>query len=655
MSLIGRLGTVDSIPDGVLNARIDALRVGFAGHRQTVLARNRAYLRAFSPKFETKIGEHDQWSDPFTQQAADHYRSSYNVTRAVVELWTALEMSEFPAIRWQEGYIPVPVPSLDPVENEARQQTYASQKLVSRTITTMREQALLRHVRSTNLGFHSYRAVRRKNVYGNSWMKTVPDTDRRTFRVFTRIDPSTVYPVYSSFDDEQLDAVLCATRRSAQKVNEEFPGTLDMSPDGLTLNYDSAYYQPVGEAVDDADRAWVWVEDYWYVDATWTSEPGDDGVAIRSRVVNVIRANGKIVQVATYPGWRNVPYVQWQNENERDQLGFSDVGTMLPIQDTINRFLSQQQDVIAGESRPKFKYRGDAERQIVFDDESIVSLDQDEDIEQIQVRLDVFPTQTHGQQILEFMSRATGLPDTVWGRITAAQNSGRALATAWRAVAARMVPRTMNNTVSARRCLSMWADWMELYEWDNAPELFQGNRDFELDFPNQEPRDFTEVSMEAINALNAGLIDHSKAMEIRGERSPDEMLDRVRRGYMDPILYPDKRQGQLLLEKLELELEIAAQQAGIQQQAAEAQLAELRGSPPGGAPGAATADQAAGAARQASVQAAQQAAPTRTEGQNQPLPATQAGQTANAGTTTKVGTLVQDGSTYNRIVTQSEI
>jgi len=620
-----------------------------------VLARNRAYLRAYSPKFVESIGEHDQWSDPFTQQGADHFRSSYNLTRSVVEIWAALEMSEFPAIRWQEQYLPVPVPAMDPAENEARQQVYATQNLVGRTVTTMREQAVGAHVRRTSLGHHAYRAVRRKNLYGNSWMKTVPDMRRRTFRVFTRIDPSTVYPVYSNFDDEQLDAILVATRRSAQAINAQFPGTLPMSADGLTLNRDAAYYQPTQDVTTDVDRGFVWVEDYWFVDSQWDSEPGDDGVPISSRVVNVVRANQTIVQVAEYPGWNEVPYIQWQNDNERDDLGFSDVGTMLPIQDSINRFLSQQQDVIWGESRPKFKYRGDADRQLTFNDEGIVSLDPDEDIEQIQVRMDVFPTQTHGQQILEVMSRATGLPDTVWGRITAAQNSGRALATAWRAVAARMVPRTLGSTVSLRRLLSMWVDWMELYEWDNAPELFQGNRDFDLDFPNQEPRDFTEVSMEAINAKNAGLIDAAKAMEIRGERSPDEMLDRVRRDYMDPILYPDKRQGQLLLKRLEMQMQIEAQQAGLQMQAAEAQLAQLRGTPPGGAPGAGTVDQQAGAARQAAVQAAQQAAPTRGEGQNTPAPATQAGQTANAADTTKVGTLVQDGKTYSRIVSQGEI
>lgn len=641
---------VAGFSDGELNARIDGLRVGFAGHRQATLLRNRAYLRAFSPGFDSDLQEHDQWSTTVKPEDTDHHRSSYNLTRAVVELWTALEMSEFPAIRWHEEYIPVPAPALDEVENERRQSTYRASKHVARTITTMREQTLQRHIRRTKLARHAFRAVRRKNVYGNAWIKTVPDEARRSFRVFSRIDPSTVYPVYSAWDDERLDAILVATRRSARAVNAEYPGLLPMAKDGLTLEVGATYYQPTHEPVQDADRAFVWTEDYWFVDDEWVGEAGDGGEPLTSRVVNVRRINGRIAEAGEYPGWRNVPYVQFQNENERDQLGFSDVATMLPIQDSINRFMSQQQDVIAGESRPKYKYRGDADRQIILGDEEVISLDPDEDIEQIQVRLDVFPTQIHGQQILEVLARATGLPDTVWGRITAAQNSGRALATAWRSVAARMVPRTQGNATALERLLSMWTDWLELYGWDNARDLYIGNRDFDLDFPNQEPRDFTEVVMAAIQKLQAGLIDTSKAMEETGERSPDEMLDRVRADYMDPIIHPEKSQSWLLLQRLKNQITIEAQQAGMQAQAQAMEMAQMRGTPPGGAPGAGTVDQQAGAASQARVQAAQERAPV--QGQGAPAPASGVNSEANS---TKVGTLVQDGQTFNRIVTQGEL
>lgn len=624
-----------------LGARIDSLRVGFAGHQQKVLARNRAYLRVFSPDFNATLGEHDQWADPLMASDAEHFRSSYNLARPVVELWTALEMSEFPAVRWWEQFIPTPVPSLQAQENGVRQATYKAQKLVARQVATIREQTLLRHVRRTKLPVHAYKAVLRKNLYGHSWIKTVPDQIRRSFRVYSAIDPSTIYPVWSAYDEEELDAILCSYRRSVVDINRRFPDFLETSATGIELAPGTMPYQPTVEPNDDANMRYVWYEDYWVLDLDW-EESVADGPVVRGRVINVERANGRIARVTEYPGWRQIPYVRWENENERDHLGFSDVGTMLPIQDSLNRFMSQQADVISGESRPKFKYRGDGDRQITFDEESIVSLDADEDIEQIQVRLDVFPTQIHGQQLGDVMARATGLPDTVWGRITAAQNSGRALATAWRSVAARMVPRTHSNSMSLDRTFGLWLDWMELYEWDHASELYAGNRDFEWAFPNQEPRDFAEVTLDAVNKLGAGIYDLATAMEKTGERSPDEMLDRVRADYMDTVIHPEKSQSFLLLTRLKNQIAIEAQQAGFAAEAAAAQLAQLAASPPGGAPGPGTVDQQQGAAQQANTQAAQQAAPQRNEGQNQ-------------GASTKFGTLVQDGKTFNRIIDQGTI
>lgn len=654
---------LDLTPRGC-GSRIDALRTGWAGHSQLVLARNQSYLRAFSPDYDQRLGEHDQWPDPYRQETQDRYRSSFNLTRPVVELWAALEASEFPAIRFEEGFVPTPPPSADEQEGAARQQMYRAGKIVERQKATMREQVLGRHLRRTRAKQRLYQAIVRKNVYGHSWLKTWPDTHNHTFRISTRIDPSTVYPVWSFADDDEgrLDAILVAYRRSAQSVNAQFPGFLTMARDGLSIA-DSGYYTPTPERVTDADRAFVWVEDYWVLDDQWDSEPGNDGEATSSRVCNAVRINGSFPTkeigedgqwtgrykpatgddpaetIQDHEGWTAVPYILFENENLRDRLGFSDAGGMLPFQDSTNRFMSQQQDVIHGESRPKFKYRGDAERQIVMGDDEVVSLDPDEDIEQIQVHLDVFPTQVHGQQLADLMSRSTGLPDTVWGRITAAQNSGRALATAWRAVAARLVPRTMGTDRSIHQLLDMWLDWMEHYGWDAARDLYDGNRDYELDFPNQEPRDFSEVTLDAINRFNAGLISVKKAMELTGDASPDESIEDVRADYLDVILHPDKAQAYLLLEKAKQDMALQAQQAGMQQASL---LAQMQGG--GGGPSTA---QAAGAANQAQTQAAQQAAPTQGQGQNMPGPATQPGQAANA---IQTGTLVQDGQTANRFV-----
>ncbi|MEI6357303.1 MAG: hypothetical protein WCP53_09390 [Verrucomicrobiota bacterium] len=651
-----------------MSGRIDALRSGWASHTQLVLARNQAYLRAFSPDFDVRIGEHDQWPDPFRQETEDHFRSSYNLTRAVVELWAALEASEFPTVRWTEEFIPTPPPSTDEQEAAAFQMAYRSEKVVARQKATLREQQLFRHIRSSQAGRHYYSAVIRKNTFGHSWLKTWPDMKQRKFRVSTRIDPSTVYPVWSYADDDEgrLDAILVAYRRSAQSVNAQYPGFLHLASDGVTVS-EAGYYQPTAERTTDADRRYVWVEDYWVLDDLWdsTQEPGWTGRPLSSRAVNAIRINGALPcrmpdgswepnrgdgvpeTITAHNGWQSLPYIHFENENLRDRLGFSDAGTMLPIQDSTNRFLSQQQDVIAGEARPRFKYRGDADRQIVLGSEDVIPLDPDEDIEQLQVHLDTFPTQVHGQQLADVMSRATGLPDTVWGRITSAQNSGRALSTAWRAVAARLVPRRLASDRSIRIWLSMWIDWMQIYGWDSAEALYGSNRDFDLDFPNQEPRDFTEITMDALNRLNGGLIDRKGAIEATGQNSPDEVIESIRSDYLDTILYPDKAQAYLLLQKAKQDIEIQAQQAGMQMSAMTQQM-QGAGGPPKGP----STEQAAAQASQAQTQAAQQAAPTRNEAMNQAGPATQAGAASNP---IKTGTMVQDGQAQNRFIQQGTL
>jgi hypothetical protein len=638
------------VPDNTgldLDLRIEALRTSWAGYQNGLRTRFRRYLDAFSPPFESRIngGEHDQWPDAFDQKDEGRTRSSFNLIRAGVELWTSLEASEFPTLRFGEEFIPTPAPDRNEEVQARRQETYRATKLVRRQVATMREQAILRHVRRSRLPRHWWTFTRKKNIYGRSWMRVLPDTARRTFQIKTAIDPATVFPVWQDADDRALDAILVATRRSARVCAAQWPGSVSLSKDGITAESDG-YYNPTRDRSSDKDRAWVWVEDYWMVDPDYVEVGDYDGrpYRVESRVINATRVNERLVKVDVYPGWRRVPYFSLVNEDEREE-GFSDVGTMLPVQDGLNRMLSQQQDVIFAESRPRFKYRGDADREIVLNADEVVSLDPDEDIDQIQVSLDVFPTQTHGQQLLAIFQRMTGLPAVVWGEIQAAQNSGRALSTAWRATAARMVPRINGASTTLDELTGFMLDTLELYDWDDARELFGGTRDFEWNFPNKEPRDFLEVIQGAINKLNAGLTDSIGAMEEMGVQSPDELLERIRSEYMDMVLHPDKGQAMLMLQRLKNQIEIEAQQAGMAAAQAMAQLA------PGPTP-----DQQAGAVAQQGTQAAQRAAPTVGEGQNSP--ATQAGAPANATQKAgmEVGTLVQDGGpAMNRIITKAKV
>lgn len=638
------------ISDNALNSRIDALRSAYAGRASSMIDRNRAFLRAYSPEFDVRLGELDQWPDAILQADSGRTRSSFNIARAVVELWTSLEAADPPAVRWQEPILPTPVPSLDPIQNEQRVEVYRTDKLVSRQIAALREQNVQSHLRRSHFHRHWYNAVTKKNIYGHSWIKSWPDMARQTFSCTASLDPSTVYPVWSMYDDAGLDAILVATRRSSQLVKSQYPNAeISFDRDGITA-MSGSYYQPTDTQPTDADRRFIWVEDYWLVDHSYTQEVADDTAPVRSMVVNVVRVNGKIAARTEYPGWRRVPFFFLENPDGREQYGASDIATMLPIQDSWNRFLSQQQDVIAGESRPKFIFRSDSDNTVEVKDGQIISLDTDEDLRQLDVHLDTFPTQVHGQQLLEIMERVTGLPDVVWGRIDRAQNSGRALTTAWRAVSARMTPRALRNTRTVDELIGFWVDCMELYGWDSAPDLYNGNRDFVLDWPNKEPRDQNETTLDATNRLNAGGIDLLQYMKETGVENPEEMLERVRADYMDPVIHPEKSQAYLLLQHLKQQMAIEAQQAGLQQVAAAQQLAQQGAQPPGGAPSGAN-QREVGAANQAQTQAAQQGAPQLSEGQN--APGSAPGAPANAAQAYK--TQILNGEASNRLTSQGPL
>jgi hypothetical protein len=629
-----------------LSARIGSLRAGFDSRSTNMRSRHTEYLRVYSPPWSDRLKDHDQWDDPILAKDKGHVRSSFNETRGRVDKWTALEASEFPNVRWVEDFLATPTPSLDEAENALRVSTYRAEKLIERHISTMREQALYWHIRRAKAHLHWFRAVRKKNIYGHSWLRVVPDQRQRLFRFQSRIDPSTVYPVWAASDDPELDAILVAYRRSAYLAAAQYPDAVSVDAHGLIAS-DSSYYQPTSSGLyADTDRQFVWVEDFWTIDREAEGERNlVDGEPVEGLVVNATRINGKIVARTEYPGWSMVPYFLVLNEDEGNPLGYSDAGGAKPYQDALNRTLSQQQDIIYGSSRPKFKFRTEGEREIDLIGDEYVRLDPDEDFEQIQVHQDVYPAQTHLAQVRQSDGRSSGLPPTVHGEITAAQNSGRALATAWKATATSLVPRNMSNEETITRLVTFMVDGMELYDWSGARALYKGNRDFEVEFPNQEPRDRAEVTLEAVNALNAGLEDVQGAMEMRGERSPDEKMERIRADYMDAVRYPDKAQGYLMLAGQKQRLEIEARQAGIQEQAAQLQMSAMANAPSGGAPSGASPEQAAGAAEQARTQAEQGRAPQMTQYQN--APATAPGAAANP---TQTSVMLQGGETSNRSI-----
>ncbi len=250
-------------------------------------------------------------------------------------------------------------------------------------------------------------------------------------------------------------------------------------------------------------------------------------------------------------------------------------------------------------SQPRFQLTGSVmgtDREMP-DPFMMISLSDTERIEQIMTRIDVFPTNYHVDQLMDLLSRVSGLPPITWGLINNAQTSGRALSASWKSTETRLSPKLMENENSIRRWDAIAIDYLRLYDWDDARSLFTNADgspfvDFTYDFPPMEPRDFQEVTMNAITKRDAGLIDSIQAARETGDDRAEDSIESVRAEWKDPVLHPDKVQSQKLLEQAELQNEMTRQQMAAPQAPPPGAPAapggppgaEAGGSPPGGPP-----------------------------------------------------------------------
>lgn len=157
-----------------------------------------------------------------------------------------------------------------------------------------------------------------------------------------------------------------------------------------------------------------------------------------------------------------------------------------------------------------------------------------------------------------------------------------------------------------------------------------------------EPRDFQEVTMNAITKRDAGLQDTISAMREIGDEAAEDTLEAVLAESLNIFLHPDKTQAFLLAQNAELQ---------NQQLAAQLQSQGATGAAPQNL---ATVAQAVGQGAQA--QATAQAAQAPVGGAGAPLPPTQAGGpvAGNAGVQApgdvSSGTLFRNGDVSNQLL-----
>lgn len=634
------LALVRDYDDGRDHARIEAMREAMEGTMLTVRDRCVEYLNWYSPPFNTTLRRHDAWNDDIGFDDIGTTRSNFPIARAVVDIWAALEAAKSPTQRAEPERIPASPPVMDEQQALAIQQVYTMYKAIESRRADARSWLMRQFHRQDRFPLKHFRACRRKNLYGFTWARVLPDlfNDRPQSQILR--NPTTVFPLWSDRDPDDIEALLNVQQMSATLANVKYELGLRCE-NGVITGTEGSRYREIPDGWANGDRTMVWIEDYWCVNR----EFGRDHRVISSSVDRITRVCGRIVDRQRYDGWRYVPFVPFSNADERDSYGWSDLAGVLDINDEMNRRISQEGDIIGMYASPRFQLLGSLEgatREMPAPFE-MISLEDTERIEQIMTRIDVFPTQMHFQFLQDLLHRVTGLPPIVWGLINNAQTSGRALTASWKATETRLAPKLMENENSLRRWDSIELDYLHTYDWYGASKLFHdryGKRfdDFTWDFPAMEPRDFQEVTLNAINKRDAGIQSTIDAMRETGDEAAEDTFEEVRAEWMDPVFHADKVQAQEMLKNARLQNMMQAQQLGIP-------IPGTEGIPTNPA----TVAQATGAAAQA---APAQGSPTGAPNGGPPAPDQQG---APQAPTQSTGTLIRNGAVSNQSLTQQRV
>ena len=620
---------------------MDDLRIELESEMGLVRERHAVYLNWYSPPFDSDLGSHDQWPESVGYEDIDTTRASFPISRACVDIWAALEASKAPTVRAEAERVKPPLPIFTGSRAMQMAQTYEAERNIAGANADMRSARIRQWMRDDGFALKFHKAVRRKNLYGFAWAKVLPQPWARRPATTVVRNGTTVYPLWSTIGEGDLDAVFSAQQMSARLAHARWPG-LPMSFDqrdprrvSFERGQDSGTYRDINDRWYDSSRTMVWVEELWWLDREF-----DEEGRIRSSVVHcAIRVCDQIVFMHSWKGWTTVPFVYYENSDERDSWGWSDIANVIDINDEFNRRISQEGDVIRIASSPRWQLTGSMEgRTVDFPGPfELIPLMDTERIDQILTRIDVFPTQAHFDILTDMLHRASGLPPIVWGLIANAQTSGRALSASWKATEARLAPKLMRDEQSCRQWLSIVLDQARHYDWHGANEAFRDRRgdpfaDFSWVFPPMEPRDFTEVTMNEITKRDAGLTSTRRAMQAIGVEDAEDALQEVVAEFSDINFHPDKVNARLLAQQAEMSNIQMAQQLG-------------GGGAPTGPP----------AGPEAAPPGPQAAAPPGMEG---PLPPTQAGG-ANAGVPTAPpgggntltgGTLVRNGEASTQLL-----
>lgn len=607
-------------------ARAESRRLALMGDNQALRSRYEEIMRWVNPPWDPIAMRLDPRATEILAEREGRPKIHVDLANPVVDRWAVLQMGAPIIFRCKPPFVEAPVEQPDKPEEAARERRlYDIDRAIAQSLSSRIENQTQEWMEHANLHRTLLWAAWAKEAFGKAIVRTGWDLEEQAPYAELMENPSQVYYGWNRrYGRRKLAWVAVVEEMAAQEANRRYnlglpldhTGALDVATWTGTMDQGELDQRDEQQG---ANQQFLTVMEYHELRTTGA------GRDTKTEALYAMIIAGRIVEGPHIYPWKKLPFHVFENQHIPTYAhGRSGVESFISLNSAYDDLLTKQHEVIEFESGPRFKGIGlknqaDVDMPGPFE---LLPLDVDEDVAQIPVAVDFFPSELHANQLMEGTHRSTGLTPIAWGMSPNAQTSGRAMSAEWRAVELPMTGKLINMGPEIKGIFENWWDYAEAYH-EPARKLaaseglrLKSYRRFEVIWVPLDIRDKTEKTLDVIQRYQADLLDPETAIEELGHQNVDEIIAKIRSYMLDPVWNPLRRQQYLTLQQLEL----AIRQQMIEVEQMEAAVSgggEAAAAPPGGA-APIPAEELAAQGTVAAGQAAQGPGGPVTEGQNQP-------------------------------------
>lgn len=551
--------------DRRLASRIEGRRLAMNSDLAMLRLRYEEVMRWVNPPWDAETRRLDPRPEEATPARDGRGKIHIDLVGQAVDRWAVLEAGAPPTIRVIPPYVSPPDPTEDdPAQMYANRRLYEIDAQIAQTKSTQMENTTRDWMRDIDFHRTWLWATWAKNAFGKSILRAGWDTEVKLPTLELLENPSQVaYAWTKRYGRRQLAWVMVIDQMLPAEAAARFGLDLPLDDDGYLdfgswTGAENVGEMDIREEQADALNRMLWVEEYWELDRSDRDDDDDPEVGT-GNVLAVLSVAGRVIEKRRFP-WRRLPFFVNEDAHIATYMhGRSTAERLIGINAAYDDMLTRQQEVIDFESGPRYKglNMGNSGDEIEMPGPfELLPLREGEDIQQIDTRVDFYPTQAHAEELRQAKYHSTGLTPIAWGMSPNAQTSGRALSAEWRAVELPLAAKLINAGPEVRAIVGLWWDFAEQYH-EEFRELAEGYRRIEVIWEPLDIRDASERTLDTIQLLNANLVDPETAMQKVGIENADEVMSRIKAYLVDPVYNPLRYQQYLILQQLAIQIQQA--------------------------------------------------------------------------------------------------